>query len=62
MRENCTYGSAGGEAEINRPSLPRSMRFDDRLFSTRHLEHYCCEVDFDWADYWERSCSACSLR
>ncbi len=26
MRENCTYGSAGGEAEINRPSLPRSKR------------------------------------
>jgi hypothetical protein len=25
MREICTYGSEGGEAEINRPSLPLSL-------------------------------------
>ena len=27
MRENRTYGSEGGEAETNRPSLPLSFRF-----------------------------------
>jgi hypothetical protein len=26
MRENRTYGSEGGAAELNRPSLPLSVR------------------------------------
>jgi len=39
MRENRTYGSEGGAAETNRPSLPLSARDAcDRLLSTQRKD------------------------